>query len=328
MLDVSEMPTAIELIETAYRQKAGGRASEHKRVTVQFPPGSGYYTDCSIRINPGILPDMDSGALRIYSLYHREQVTEQHPRVLDYVMAKEVLLLYTYEGGLELAAIMADYRIMNVRTAAPTGVATRAMSNPTSRVLGVVGAGRHAPWQIAAVCAVRPIEEIRIHSRTPESRNRLVSELRSRSSLNIRAVDSAQEAVDQADVVVTVTNANRPVIDGAWLKPGAHVNVIARGEIDVETIRRAELIACSYRDQILNDSPAFLPIPEVLKDGIRSAEDFKELEEFVLNPPRAGRDRKGITLFLSQGVGLWDAAIGRWVYDQARAKNLGQELDL
>lgn len=332
LLGVEQMPAAIDLVERVYRQKASGRSSRHPRVTVEFPPGRGYYTDSAIRILPGILPDLGAAALRVYSVFHQDRVAEEGPRILDYTMGTEVILFYAYRPHLDLAAIMSDYRIMNVRTAAPTGLATQLLARPASRVLGVIGAGRHAPWQIAAIRSVRPIEEVRIFSRTAESRQALARTLGSEpgaDSLQVRAVDSAREAVAGADVVLTVTSANAPVIDGGWLEPGTHVNVIARGEADVETVRRAALVTCSDRQQILEDTPAFRPVPEVLEKGIRRAEEFEDLDQVLVHPPGfLGKERTEVTLFLSQGVGLWDAALAGWVYEQATSRGLGTWLEL
>jgi alanine dehydrogenase len=327
VLDVKDMPEMVELIDQVYRQKAAKQASEHKRVTVDYPPNEGYYSDLAIRSLFGILPEMNASAVRVYSTYHKNKVTEQGPRKLDYTAASEVLLLFRCRPVHEIIAIMSQYRLMYVRTGAPTGVATRYMSRKDSRILGVVGAGHLAIWQIAAAAAVRSFEVVRVYSPTPEKREAIARRASEELGLNCRAVSSAKEAVTDADVVITVTNSNRPVIDAAWLKPGVHVNAVARGETGLDTFSRADWIACSYRDQILYDSPAFLPVPEVLSSGLRKPDDFRDLDEYVVDESfLTRRGRNDISLFLSQGVGLWDTAVGKWVYEKACKQGLGQEL--
>jgi ornithine cyclodeaminase/alanine dehydrogenase-like protein (mu-crystallin family) len=325
-----DVAPAVDVIERAYREKAAGRVTCFPRATVEYPPGRGYYTDVAIRILPGIVPALDSAAIRVYANSHREPVREEGPRVLDFIMGDEVLLYWRYGEGMRLAAIVADYWLMNLRTAAPTGVATRWLARPEARVLGVIGAGRHAPWQAQAVCAVRSIEEVRIFSPTPARREglaaRLAGQLTGRPA--VRATGSAREAVEGADVVVTVTNANRPVIDAGWLAAGAHVNVIARGEVDEATILRAGRIACSWREQILRDTPDFRPVPQLIARGAIAETAFLDLDEVVVDPARRRPSPDAVTLFLSQGVGLWDAALGGWVYDRAVARGVGRELSL
>lgn len=325
-----DMPEAVAIIERAYREKAANRATCFPRATVQYPPDEGYYRDVTIRILPGIVPALDSAALRVYANHHPAPVSEQGPRVLDFTMGEELLLYWRYGEGMRLAAIMSDWWLMNIRTAAPTGVATRVQARPDARVLGVIGAGRHAPWQAQAVCSVRPIREVRFYSPTAERCQATARELEGRliGAPAVRAVDSARAAVEGADVVVTVTSANRPVIDGAWLAPGTHVNVISRGEIDEATVLRAASISCSWREQILHDTPDFRPVPQLIARGAVPAERFRDLFEFVVAPGQARGARDDVTLFLSQGVGLWDAALGGWVYDRATARGAGRPLSL
>ena len=325
-----DMPEAIDVVERAYREKAAGRATCFPRATVQYPPDDGYYTDVTIRILPGIVPALGSAAMRVYANHHTAPVHDTGPRVLDYVMGEELLLYWRYSERMRLAAIMADWWLMNIRTAAPTGVATRVHARPDAAVLGVIGAGRHAPWQAQAVCAVRRIREVRIFSPTPARREATAHDLEARliGGPAVRSVDSARAAVEGADVVVTVTNANRPVMEAAWLAPGAHVNVVARGEIDEATVLRAAAISCSWREQILHDTPDFRPVPDLIKRGAIAEDRFRDLFEFVVAPPTARPDADAITLFLSQGVGLWDAALGGWVYDRAVARGTGRDWSL
>jgi ornithine cyclodeaminase len=324
-LGAADVPEVIDLIEDAYRQKARQAVTLHPRQTIQYPD-QGYYADSAIRLLCGFLPAAGSAAMRVYPLSHDAPVENEGPRVLDYTMGQELLLYYRYGAGMELAGIIAGKRIMDLRTAAPTGVATRHMSAPDSRTLGVVGAGRHAPWQVRAVAAVRPIERVRIFSPTPGRRDALAGLLREELGIDVAAVGSAEEAVRGSDVVITVTNANRPVIDGSWLAPGAHVNVIARGEIDAETILRAGWIACSWREQILRDVPDFRPVAQLVRDG-RIAEDrFLDLDAYLDRVPE--RAEGAISVFLSQGVGLWDAAVAPWAYHRMVGAGRGSTIAL
>lgn len=322
----SDMAAVVDLIEHAYREKAAGRATLHPRQTLQYPPESGYYTDSALRILGGFLPGLDSGALRIYPIGHDEPVTDTGPRVLDYTMKQELLLYYRYSRGMELAGVLADHLIMNLRTAAPTGVASRHLARSDSRIHAVIGSGRHAPWQIRAVGAVLPIEEVRIYSPTAANRERLAAVLDDELAARVSAVESAREAVSGADVVTTVTNANSPVLDGDWLKEGTHVNVIARGEVDVRTLERAGRAWCSWREQILRDVPDFRPVPELIDSGRLNERDVHDLDSAVVGEETREADRD-ITVFLSQGVGIWDAAVASWAFRKLYEAGNGTWLD-
>lgn len=329
VLDFSQMGELLDVFQELYEQAARGEVTRHLRQTVQYPPDSGYYTDSALRMLPGIAPDWGSAALRIYPTSHVEPIEADGPRVLDYVMGQELLLMYDYGDHMALSAILSDRQIMNARTAAPTGVATRFHAREDSTTLAVIGSGRHAPWQVEAVLAARPrIEEIRVFSPTRANRERLARSLDARCSQSATAVDSAREAVDQADVVITVTNANQPVIDVSWLRAGAHVNVIARGEVDAGTVLQASVVSCSWVEQILGDVPGFRPISDLLEDGRLVRGDVYDLADVVSGAVagRGGPDE--LTVFLSQGVGIWDAAIARWVLDRIEAAGLGKPLDL
>jgi ornithine cyclodeaminase/alanine dehydrogenase-like protein (mu-crystallin family) len=327
-IGLDDMAAAVDVIERAYRDKARGEASLGRRLTVQYPPEHGYYSGAALRLLVGILPEMDAAAMRIYPVTHSERVDYDGPRVLDYTMGEEAILYYRYSRQMELAALMAGYHFQNVRTAAPTGVATRWLAREDSEVLGVIGAGRHALWQAAAVCAVRPIREVRVYSPTADHREAVARAVRERLGIDAGAPDSARAAVSGADVVITVTNANRPVISADWLADGTHVNVIARGEIDRATVLRAARRFSSWREQILGDTPGFLPISDMLAEGELDPETVRDLDEVIAGSrPGRGSDAE-LTLFLSQGVGIWDAAIAAWTYERAVERGLGSQLHL
>jgi ornithine cyclodeaminase/alanine dehydrogenase-like protein (mu-crystallin family) len=329
VLGYADMLELIDLIEGAYRLKKSGKVSLSPRVTMQYPPQDGYYTDSCIRLLQAFIPEYDSAAVLAFATYHRERLgTGAGPRVLDYVVSDEVELYWRYQNHMELAAIMSARRIWDVRTAAPTGVATRWMARPDSKVLGIIGSGRLSTWQVKAVCDVRPIQEVRIYSRTRGNRESVAERLRGIVPAQVHAVESARAAVDGADVVVTVTNANQPVIDYGWLRPGAHVNVIARGECDERTLVAAEAIACSWREQIVRDEPDFRPVPDLIRSGRVPEEKFRDLDEYIESGFLDKRDPAAVTVFLSQGIGLWDAAATALVYRRARERNLGVELSL
>jgi ornithine cyclodeaminase/alanine dehydrogenase-like protein (mu-crystallin family) len=106
------------------------------------------------------------------------------------------------------------------------------------------------------------------------------------------------------------------------------VNVIARGECDEGTILRAARIACSWREQILRDTPDFRPVPDLVRRGAIAESAFLDLDQVIVDPGQRRPSPESLTVFLSQGVGLWDAALGGLVYDRAVVRGVGRELTL
>ena len=163
-------------------------------------------------------------------------------------------------SGMKLLAIMSHYLLMNARTAAPTALSVRHLYRKDSSVLGFFGAGRHASAQINAVLNERPgIREVRLCGRTPSRRDALVSRLSREIAQSVIPVDAPEDAVRRCDIVVTCTNAGRPVFQGEWLDPGTHVTQVARGEIDGETVRRSRVFPV-WKEQILCAPPRWSPM--------------------------------------------------------------------
>src|SRR5204863_9879883 len=123
-------------------------------------------------------------------------------------------------------ALMDGTFITATRTAAGSGLATEYLARSDARVAAVIGAGPQGLAHAAAMCAVRPIQELRIMSRHPEHAQRAAGELRQSLPVEARAVTTAHEAVTGADIVCCCTNSPTPVFDGADLRAGAHVNAV------------------------------------------------------------------------------------------------------
>jgi thiomorpholine-carboxylate dehydrogenase len=215
-----------------------------------------------------------------------------------------MILLFRPETG-EPLAIMDGRLITEMRTAAVSAVATRAMAATDTRVLAILGSGVQARSHVAALRLVRGFEEVRVWSRTPEHAERFAAEVGAR-------VMSAEEAVREADVVVAATSAKEPVLRGAWLKPGTHVNSVGwpgpQGrELDDEVMRN--VVVVDSRETVLREAGDML---------LSGAEIHAELGEVLSSakpvPPGA------TTVFKSVGMAVEDVAAARLVYDQLQTR--------
>ena len=296
---------AIEALERTFRAQAEGRAVNLPRQRVRWPGGT---------LHVMAAGDLESGyvGLKAYTAVGGQ--------------TRFVVLLFHAESGELLAIIEAD-RLGRLRTGAATGLATRFLARPDARVVGMIGAGRQAATQLMAVCAVRSIAEARVYSPTPERRAAFAHRMRETLGIPVQAVERPEAAVEGADILITITSAREPVLRGAWLRPGVHLNAagsnaLLRRELDEEAIARADLIVIDSRAQGQIEAGDFL---EPLERGRLQWERVYELRDVV-----AGRVSRAhpeqITLFKSLGVALEDIAVAAVAYERARAQGAGERI--
>jgi ornithine cyclodeaminase/alanine dehydrogenase-like protein (mu-crystallin family) len=180
----------------------------------------------------------------------------------------------------------------------------------------MIGSGFQAETQLEAVAAVRSLRQVRVYSRSPENRNSFARRMSERLGLRIEAVDTAEQAVRECDIVVTVTNARQPVLEGAWLAAGCHVNAAGtnqpnRQEIDTEAVARSALVAVDSIEQAKAEAGDL--IAAVAKGEL---DWFRVLElPAIVSGRIPGRRTPGdITLFESQGIAAEDLAVAAHVY--------------
>ncbi len=221
------------------------------------------------------------------------------------------VLLYDAATARPLATIEANH-LGQIRTGAASAVATDLLARKDAAVLGVIGTGFQAQTQIEAIRVVRDIREVRVWSRSPERREAFAVKM------NARATATAEEAIRGADIIVTATFAKDPVLEDAWISPGAHVNAIGsnnplRREIPAELVQRAALIAVDAIDQARIESGDLLlawTTPEQWADS-------RLVELSVVAASRRGREtNQDVTIFKSNGLGVQDIAVGGYVYSR------------
>lgn len=235
--------------------------------------------------------------------------------------------LFDSASGRPLAVIEADYLGM-MRTGAAAAIAARELAAKRAPVAAVIGAGWQARSQIAGLCAVRPIEEVRVFARRRPALEAFCSEMRELVSCRIEPAASAEQAVAGAAIVATITNATDPVLRGEWLAEGCHVNAagsnaLTRRELDAEVFRRAALVCVDSREVALRESGDLLP---VLERGRINERSMVELGE-ILAGQRAGRQGEhDITVFESQGMAVQDLAVAAEVLRRAGERSVGEAL--
>ena len=210
-----------------------------------------------------------------------------------------IIALFRSETG-EPLAIMDGRLITELRTAAVSAVATRLLSAPDARRLAILGSGVQARAHIRALSLVRKFDEIRIWSRNPQNAILLANEVGG-------VATSAEEAVRDADVIVTVTASSEPVLSGKWLKPGAMVNAVGavgpkRRELDNDAMRGAFVV--DSREAAAVESGDML---------LAGASIYAELGELLAGTKP--KPEAEITVFKSLGLAVEDLAAAKLVLD-------------
>ena len=243
------------------------------------------------------------------------------------VRHSNLTLLYSTETG-DLDAVLEPGTLAWIRTGAASGVAAKYMSRPESSVIGLIGAGRQAVTQLEAICAVRPVALVKVYARTEETRNRFAIEMAQHLAIDVRPVDSPEDAVRGSDIVDVITSAREPTFDGAILEPGTHViaagvNSWTKREIDEVTISRSALIAVDDMEQAKIECGDLLWAAE---RGTFRWGQAVELHQVVSGQVPGRPEDDAITLFESQGIGVEDIAASAYVLKKARELGIGQEL--
>lgn len=237
--------------------------------------------------------------------------------------------LYDGKTGAMIALMQADY-LGQMRTGAASAVATRLLARPDAATVGMLGTGAQARTQLLGVCQVRPIKQARVFSRDPAKRAEFARRMTEEAGIEVVASESAETAVRGADIVITATTSRDPVFFGDWLSPGMHLNVIGsnfrtKAEIDLETVRRAQLVVIDSKEQGKVEAGDLLA---ALDADILQWTDIPELGQLIIGRYPGRESPEDVTLFCSLGLGIEDVAVGARVLAKARELGIGQQIEL
>ncbi len=297
----------IDLLDRAARAQAEGAAENRPRQRVRA-------RNTVLHVLPAAMGD---------HLGHKAYTGAPPPRG-----ARFWYTLYAASGEM-LALIEADH-LGRIRTGAASGLATRVLARANARTLAVIGTGSQAPTQVEAVCRVRPIARVLAWGRDPERLRAFCEVMTKQCGVPVLPAPSPKEAVEVADVVCTITSSRVPVLFGAWLRPGTHVNAAGSNranayEVDVETVRRARVVAVEDVAQAKVESGVLRAANE---SGEWKWEEAVRLSDLVAGHALGRTSDDDITLFESLGIGLWDLAAATHVYQACVAAGRGTRLPI
>ncbi len=239
--------------------------------------------------------------------------------------ATPLLILFDAATG-GLKAIIEAFALGQMRTGAASGVATRWLAAEDADELAIIGTGKQAITQVAAVLAVRPIRRVRIYGRNEERRNQFARRVEAELGVEGAAAKSIAEAMRDVPVVTVVTRAVAPIITADMCARGAHINAIgaivpSRAEIAQDVLARSTRIIADSIPQARKLSRELIEFLGADAAGWRGVQSLAAVA--AAGRPRSPSD--DLTLFKSLGMGVSDLALGTELYRKAVASGIGHE---
>ena len=302
------MNECIDALERAFAHAGSGRVENKPRSRIRMPGGFFHFMAAA------------DGGLGVFGY-------KAYPSFAGPGGSRMMVMLYDYQSG-ELLSCMEAGRLGQIRTGAASGLATRCMARDAAKTVAVIGSGFQARTQLEAVCAVREIKEARVFSRRQERREEFARRSSERLGLEVRPVESGQECIEGADIVIAITSARDPVVLGDWLCPGSHVNAAGgnhwqRREVDEAVVLRSEVIVVDDMEQARIECGDLMWLEA---RGSFRWDMAHRLQDVVAGRVPGRLTQDGVTLFESMGVALEDIAAADLVYRKAREQGIGQEL--
>ena len=297
----------VEVVDAAMRALSSGQVLSPLRTVVPLAGSN------AMGVMPGAMLEHGVFGAKILALYPGNGA-------LGLPSHAGVVVVFDAASGSPLALLESN-SLTALRTAAASAVATRALARPESRVLALLGCGHQALWHVHALRSVLPFTRMQLWSRSAQGITRFLHELGPQQGLGIVICDSAQSVVRGADVVCTTSSSREPILQGQWLEPGQHVNLVgasvaAAREADNEVVRRGRFFV-DARSSAAVQAGEWL---QAVKDGVVSeAHLHGEIGEVLLGRV-TGRERTDdITVYKSLGHTAQDMATARALVDRASA---------
>lgn len=319
--DIKKVITMKEVIEAdkeAFRMVVEGTCEIPLRTNIQAPK----YDGCFLFM-PAYAQGIDTASLKVINIF---------PHNIDNGKPSSPAQVFLIDGttGFVTAVLDGTY-VTQLRTGAASGAAFDVLAKKECKIGALIGTGGQAPTQLEAMLAARSLEEVRVYDLNPERTKafaeRMQEELKDYGA-RIVAVESSDEAVSDADLLITVTPSSKPVFDGTKVKAGATVSCVGAyqhhmQEMDPAILPRASKIYFDSKEAVLSESGDIL-IP--LEKGIITEADFTGDLGDVIKGNIIGRENdEEIIVFETVGVAAQDLVTAKAIYDKAVASGIGTE---
>jgi alanine dehydrogenase len=311
-----DMKEVIESVETAYSVHADRKVQMPAKKYLFFKKYNG-----DLRIMPCFIKSLDQAGVKCVNVHPNNPLQHDLPTVMG------VIELFDPKTGFPIS-VMDGTWITNMRTGAAAGVGTKYLARKDSTELGIIGAGKQAFTQLMALKEVMDIENAKVFCRTCSSRENFAKLANEKFGLNIKAVATAEEAVKDVDVIVTVTPANKPVLKSEWISDGTHINAMgadAPGKQELESgLLKKSKIFIDCWEQARHSGEINVPVAE----GLITREDIEaKIGDVIIGKSNGRVSDEDITIFDSTGLAVQDVVTASKVFEKALEKGIGNKIN-
>ena len=311
------MDHLIEAMERALRAFSSGQVVQPARTIV--PVGSGHEF---LAVMTAYVRQPAALGAKLVTIFSQNAS-------LDLPTHLATVLLFSPETGALLAVLDGRY-ITEARTAAVSAVSATLLARDDAAILAIIGSGAQARSHLVALDRVFELSEVRVWSPTADHQAAFIEEMETTTKAKLVGVDSAEQAVHSADLVVLATSSSSPVIQSEWIKAGTHVISIGafrpdQREMDPALVQRGRLFVDSRAAALAGSGDIVMGIEEGLFTASHIVGELGELLDGRMEGRRSPRD---VTIFKSLGLAVEDVVAADLAYRRAVAQETGQELEL
>jgi len=295
------MKECIELMHDVLREVSLGNTVLPLRMAVKLGDNK------LLGLMPAYLPDKKAAGAKILTIFHRnfEKGLPSHQG--------EVLVFETETGSVK--GLVDASAITAIRTGAVSAVATDVLALKEAQNLAILGAGVQARSHIEAMFCVRNIKKVFIFSIVEDEITKLLNEVRNKYDAEFIPCKTVEEAASNAEIICTVTSSKTPILQGAWVKNGTHINAVGASssgdrELSSDCVAKARLFG-DRRESTINESGDYL---YPLKEGVITPEHLLgEIGEVISGKIPARLKANDITIFKALGLAVEDLAAADYI---------------
>lgn len=271
-----------------------------------------------VDVKTAYVPDLDGFAIKISPGFFNNPA-------IGLPSTNGMMVLLSATTGLVQALLLDNGYLTDVRTAAAGAVAAKHLSRPDARIATIFGAGMQARLQLQALTLARPIREARIWARDAAKAEKTAIDLTRALGITVVAMADPQRAIAGADIVVTTTPSETPILKAEWLQPGQHVTAMGsdaehKNEIEPAAIAKAGL----YVADRLTQTRRLGELHHAIKTGaVAPTADFPELGQIVAGEKQGRTATSQITIADLTGTGIQDTAIATLAFARAGLAGAG-----
>lgn len=309
------MEEVIEALEEGFREVKEGRSLVPIRFRLEVKEYKGEFL-----FMPAYLSGLRQSGTKMVSVFPQNP-SKGKPTIYG------IYLLSDPSTG-EPLALLEGATLTGLRTGGASGLATRYLAKGEAKRLGIIGTGFQAFFQVRAIRAIRPIEEVWAYDKDP-MRLKEFSQ-RMWPFLRVYLASHPSEVVKESEILVTSTTSKTPVFSGQDLKDGTHINAIGAfrpdmRETDDETIGRSKIVVDTFEGCLSEAGDLIIPLSE---GKLKRESIYGDLGDLVTGMKKGRESSQEITLFKSVGFAMEDVVVSHRAYLKALQENKGQRVEI